>query len=576
MNGHVIVVDLGYGDAGKGTIVDWLCARSAQSPGGAEGAPGRPVQAVVRFNGGAQAAHHVLARGSERAAGHSAQRTGLHSAQRTGLRGGQRTGLRGGQHSDQRGRQHGGEPHAFAQFGSGTFTPGTRTFLSRFMLVDPLALVAEAEHLERLGVPDPFGLVAVDRDALLTTPYHRAANQAREQARGDGRHGSCGMGIGETASYALAYPEDAPRVGDIASPRTLLRKLGKLRDRLPVGTSPVPPPDDVADVYRAVAQRLTLTGAGYLGKLLRQGPVVFEGAQGVLLDEWRGFHPYTTWSTTTFANAETLLREAGDEVGATRLGVTRAYQTRHGPGPFPTEDPTLAIPEPHNGTGRWQGPFRTGHLDAVALGYAAEVTGGVDAVALTHLDTARRHAGALRICRAYDVRGRTVSRIEPGPPRDLEYQESLTAMLLRARPVYDQPERDPAAGTAADPARNAEEIWADAVAGILRAPVVIRSHGPAVTDKTWRPAQALTIGLRLCPIRFFTPPRRPRPAMAVTATLPLLTDGLTWTWRSRRSLAAPAPAPTRSSFLRLPTPPAFTARCAWSRAASTPRLATPR
>jgi adenylosuccinate synthase len=529
VNGHVIVVDLGYGDAGKGTIVDWLCARSAQSQSTAQS---RPVQAVVRFNGGAQAAHHVLARSGGRGPGFSAG--------------------------------HGGEPHAFAQFGSGTFTLGTRTFLSRFMLVDPLALVAEAEHLERLGVPDPFALVAVDRDALLTTPYHRAANQVREEARGDGRHGSCGMGIGETASYALEHPEDAPRVGDIASRRTLIAKLGKLRDRLPGGNAPAPPADDIADVYRAVARRVTLTGDGYLKRLLRQGPVVFEGAQGVLLDEWRGFHPYTTWSTTTFANAVTLLRESGDAAGATRLGVTRAYQTRHGPGPFPTEDPTLTIPEPHNASGRWQGPFRTGHLDAVALGYAAEVAGGVDAVALTHLDTARTHAGALRICRTYDVHGRAISRIAPGPPRDLEHQESLTAMLLRARPVYD------------DTAPSTEDDWADAVAGILRAPVVIGSHGPAVTDKTWRPAEVLTIGLRVCPIRFSTPPRRPRPAMAVTATLPLPTDELTWTWRSRRSSAAPAPAPTRSSFSRLPTPPASTARCAWSRAASTPRSATPR
>jgi len=473
VNGHVIVVDLGYGDAGKGTIVDWLCAPRAQSQStvqSSRGKPARPVQAVVRFNGGAQAAHHVLARGGRHGAGRS------------------------------------GEPHAFAQFGSGTFTLGTRTFLSRFMLVDPLALVAEAQHLERLGVPDPFGLVAVDRDALLTTPYHRAANQAREEARGDGRHGSCGMGIGETASYALAHPEDAPRVGDITSRRTLMSKLGKLRDRLFMGSAPVPLPDDIADVYRAVAERLTLTGDGYLKRLLRQGPVVFEGAQGVLLDEWCGFHPYTTWSTTTFANAETLLRESGDEAGATRLGVTRAYQTRHGPGPFPTEDPTLAIPEPHNANGRWQGPFRTGHLDAVALGYAAEAAGGVDAVALTHLDTASGHAGVLKICRAYDVHGRTVSRIEPGPPEDLEYQESLTATLLQARPVYDEA------------ALNTDDDWANAVAGIVRAPVVIGSHGPAVTDKTWRPAQVLTIGLRVCPKRFSTPPRRPRPAMAATAT----------------------------------------------------------
>jgi adenylosuccinate synthase len=444
VNGHVIVVDLGYGDAGKGTTVDWLCAR------GPEGARGRPVQAVVRFNGGAQAAHHVLAPG-------------------------------GGSS---------GEPHAFAQFGSGTFTPGTRTFLSRFMLADPLALVAEAEHLKHLGVPDPLGLVAVDRDALLTTPYHRAANRAREAARDGERHGSCGMGIGETASYALACPHDAPRAADMTTPRVLERKLALLRDRLTAElaslpgfravTGALPPAADVAAVYRAVAGRVTLAGDGYLATLLKAGPVVFEGAQGVLLDEWRGFHPYTTWSTTTFENAETLLREAGQPGAATRLGVTRTYQTRHGPGPFPTEDPTLAIPEAHNAEGRWQGPFRTGHLDAVALGYAVAVTGGVDAVALTHLDTAVRHAAELTLCRAYDLGGRTVTRIEPGPRHDLAHQESLTAQLLKARPVYER------AG------RKTADDWADAVAGIAGAPVVIRSHGPALTDKTWHRLKALS------------------------------------------------------------------------------------
>ena len=453
MNGHVIVVDLGYGDAGKGTIVDWLCARGTRS------AQGCPVQAVVRFNGGAQAAHHVHARGGEQS----------------------------------------GEPHAFAQFGSGTFTHGTRTFLSRFMLVDPLALVAEAEHLANLGVPDPFGLVAIDRDALLTTPYHRAANQAREEARDDGRHGSCGMGIGETASYALTYPEDAPRAADMTTPRTLERKLDLLRDRLTkelaglngmpeLASLPefrtviggLPPAADVAAVYRTVADRVTLTGDGYLTKLLEAGPVVFEGAQGVLLDEWRGFHPYTTWSTTTFEIAEALLREAGQPGAATRLGVTRTYQTRHGPGPFPTEDPALRIAERHNANGRWQGPFRLGHLDALALRYAGEVAGGVDEIALTHLDCAEDHEGELRICRAYDLSGGRVQRIEPGPSRDLAFQESLAGTLLKACPVYDPAERV----TAAD--------WPDAVAEILRAPVSVVSRGPAVTDKAWRPRNALS------------------------------------------------------------------------------------
>jgi adenylosuccinate synthase len=409
---HVIVADLGYGDAGKGTIVDWLCSRQE----------GRPVQAVVRFNGGAQAAHHVVTRD--------------------------------------------GRTHSFAQFGAGTFTPGVRTHLSRFVLVDPLALAAESAHLTSLGVDRALDLLTVDRDALLVTPYHRAANQARETARGAGRHGSCGMGIGETARYALEYPDDAPLVGDCASPRTLARKLATLRDRLTEELGPLtaPPLDATGDAFGAFADRVRLVDSAYLTDLLRSGPVVFEGAQGVLLDEWRGFHPYTTWSTTTFANAEELLADAGQS--AVRLGVIRYYAVRHGPGPLVTEDPALDLPEPHNGRNRWQGPFRAGHLDTVALRYALEVTGGVDALALTHLDTAARHPELLA-CGAYQVGGATLTRLRPGPPRDLGYQRQLTDTLLAARPVYAGPGGD----------------WAGLVEQETGAPVVLRSHGPTAADK---------------------------------------------------------------------------------------------
>jgi adenylosuccinate synthase len=425
---HVIVVDLGYGDAGKGTVVDWLCSpHGSVSPGG-----GAPVHTVVRFNGGAQAGHNVVT-------------------------------------TD-------GRQHTFAQFGSGTFSPGVRTHLSRFMLVDPLALAAEAGHLAALGVPDALARLTVDRDALLTTPYHRAANQARELARGQDRHGSCGMGIGETARYALSYPGDAPRAGDGEAPRTLARKLTLLRDRLAAELGPLaglPPVAELCAAYQAFAAAVPLTGPGYLAGVLHRGRVVFEGAQGILLDEWRGFHPYTTWSTTTFANAEALLAEAGET--AVRLGVVRSYLTRHGPGPFVTEDPTLELPEPHNRHGQWQGVFRTGHFDAVALRYAVEVAGGVDALAVTHLDTVT--ARPVRLCRRYEVDGRPVARLVPGPERDLAYAGRLTAMLLRARPEYTEPGQD----------------WPGVIGQVLGAPVALLSRGPTAADKdlplTREPAQ---------------------------------------------------------------------------------------
>jgi adenylosuccinate synthase len=196
-----------------------------------------------------------------------------------------------------------GRHHTFAQFGSGSFTPGVRTHLSRFVLVDPLALAAEAAHLASVGVLD-----------------------------------------------ALEHPGDALRVADCAAPRTLAGKLARLRDRLTEELGPLEGPDiaGLCDAYRAFAERVPLVDAACLGWLLHAGPVVFEGAQGVLLDEWRGFHPYTTWSTTTFANAEALLAEA--DQATIRLGVVRSYLTRHGPGPFVTEDSALEFPSRTTGT----------------------------------------------------------------------------------------------------------------------------------------------------------------------------------------------------------------------------------
>ncbi|WP_433653234.1 adenylosuccinate synthetase [Micromonospora zamorensis] len=402
---HVAVVDLGYGDAGKGTVVDWLCAT-------------RGVHTVVRFNGGAQAAHNVV--------------------------------LRDGRH------------HTFAQFGAGTFHPGVRTHLSRHVVVDPLALAAEADHLATVGVTDALDRLTVDGDALLATPYHRAANQAREIARGADRHGSCGLGVGETVAYGLAHPDDAPRVADCRSPVLLRRRLTALRERLTAELGPLdaPPVEDCLPAFTGFAGRVTIVDGSWLAGALRSGTCVFEGAQGVLLDEWHGFHPYTTWSTTTFANADSLLAEAG-QPGATRIGVLRLVTTRHGAGPLVTEDPALPLADPHNPTNPWQGRFRFGHFDAVAHRYALAVAGGVDGLALTHLDLA---GPELRICRRYD----TTDRLTPDPPGDLDRQAALTARLLRSSPLYDDPPAD----------------WAKAVSAELGAPVVLTSHGPTADDKT--------------------------------------------------------------------------------------------
>ncbi|MVU77866.1 adenylosuccinate synthetase [Nocardia sp. ET3-3] len=412
---HLIVVDLGFGDAGKGATVDWLCSPAA----------GLDVAAVVRFNGGAQAAHNVIAHGRH---------------------------------------------HTFRQFGSGTLSR-VPTLLSRHMLVEPLALAAEARALAALGVADPLSLLWVDERALLTTPIHGAANRCREDTRGTSRHGSCGIGIGETASYALDH--DAPRVADCARPDVLRRKLIALEQHyaplLAGGRHRYEPIDELIEAYTAFARAVAILPGDQLAGFARHGRLVFEGAQGVLLDEWRGLHPYTTWSTVEPRHARAMLGRIG--APGYVLGVTRAYMTRHGAGPFPTEDPALSIPERHNGTGEYQGAFRLGHLDPLLLRYAVEACDGIDGLAVNHLDA----VGEIRTATGYLTPDGCVDRVETGVWQNLDHQRRLTDLLTAATPAL-------------------ADLPAD-VPGHLEAelgvPVVLTAHGPDRADRTLRiPAQA--------------------------------------------------------------------------------------
>ncbi|MEV0762598.1 adenylosuccinate synthetase [Nocardia sp. NPDC050435] len=407
MSEHIVVVDLGFGDAGKGATVDWLCSPDA----------GLGVSAVVRFNGGAQAAHNVVADGKH---------------------------------------------HTFAQFGSGTFS-GVPTLLSRHMLVEPIALAGEARQLAALGVPDPLALLRIDGRALLTTPIHIAANRAREDARGSSRHGSCGRGIGETAAYALEH--DAPTVGDCLRPRVLRQKLDLLAAHYGPLIAPsshrYEPIADLIAMYGEFAAAVRIVDDRELGHLARRGRLIFEGAQGILLDEWRGFHPHTTWSTVEPRNARALL--AGIGARAYVLGVTRTYQTRHGAGPLPTEDPALDIPEPHNTFGPYQGGFRRGPLDLPLLRYALAAAAGVDGLAVTHLD-ARTDSVAI----GYDTPSGFRTDLPLGTWRDLDHQRSLTSLLTTARPHLTAWPTEPT----------------DYLASALQVPVVLASNGPDRADRT--------------------------------------------------------------------------------------------
>jgi len=163
---------------------------------------------------------------------------------------------------------------------------------------------------------------------------------------------------------------------------------------------------------------------------------VWEGAQGLLLDENYGFHPNTTWSTTGSNNITSLYSYHGLFLGSyaevERVGVLRSHMTRHGVGAFVTEDEDCQqwVEDDDNGHNEWQQTFRAGHLDMVMLRYSRQLC-AVDTFVLTHFDKLES-GGSVKICHSYN--GGYCPDIHPMP--SLSKQEELTGMLMRATPDY--------------------------------------------------------------------------------------------------------------------------------------------
>jgi adenylosuccinate synthase len=128
--------------------------------------------------------------------------------------------------------------------------------------------------------------------------------------------------------------------------------------------------------------------------------MVFEGAQGVLLDEIHGTAPYNTWTDCTFGNAMRLLRDCHFNGEVTKVGCFRSYFTRHGAGPFPTERKSeeMLVAEKHNCRNTWQGRWRVGSFDVSLAKKAIAIVGGIDEIALSHTDVQKVHVDALEIC----------------------------------------------------------------------------------------------------------------------------------------------------------------------------------
>ena len=354
------VIGANYGDEGKGRTVDALVRAT-------------PGALVVRANGGAQAGHTVVAPD--------------------------------------------GRTHVFHHLASGALA-GAGTHLSRHMVSHPMLLAAEVRKVRALG-----GVTAVGADprGFVTTPWDMMVNQAVEAARGGARHGSCGLGFGETVGRCETTAH-ALTVADLHT-RGLRDRLAAIRDdwfparlaALDITGSPyLAHADAVLD--RFLADCTTFTALAHPrddGSLADAPALVFEAAQGLLLDQHAPGFPHVTRSTTGIANIAAIAAEAG----IARIDahyVTRCYLTRHGRGPMTDERDIAAlfdVLDPTNRPNPWQESLRFGLLDLarLAAAVAGDTAPGIELVrraAVTCLDQARggRVAyldnGALRTCPA--------------------------------------------------------------------------------------------------------------------------------------------------------------------------------
>ncbi len=445
MRAHIIV-DLGFGDAGKGLLTDFLVRHF-------------DAGVVVRYNGGAQAGHNVVT-------------------------------------AD-------GRHHTFSQFGSGSFVPGVKTYLLRHVVIHPTALLVEGDILQGKGVDNPFSRLRISDQALVITPYHQALNRVRERMRGADRHGSCGVGVGEAVEDSVRHPDSRILTGDLLHPEILRHKAQAIRERMreeatallasgPADSGTLREFDvferkDVTDNWITALSRIRELGLVMDDSVLHRWlgeaeDVVFEGAQGVLLDGDAGFHPYTTWSNCTMENAIGLIREMAPDAEVSKVGVLRSYTVRHGPGPLPTEtDKLRAIISEHNQFNEWQGTVRYGWFDAVLARYALGVTGGVDHLAVTHMDILP-HLKEWKFCQGYrdphhcfdapagsNISGNTLTSLPARNLLPLGERAQITQALSRVEPVIETCDAE-------------DKIVIQKIESLLGHPVGIVSHGPCAEN----------------------------------------------------------------------------------------------
>jgi adenylosuccinate synthase len=417
---NVAVIGAQWGDEGKGKVVDWLASRA---------------DVVVRFQGGHNAGHTLVV---------------------------------------------GNQTYKLSLLPSG-LVRGKLGIIGNGVVVDPWALLAEIERVQSQGLSVTPEKLRIAENAPLILPLHGALDRAREAARGEAKIGTTGRGIGP--AYEDKVARRAIRACDLAEPETLSNKLDELllhHNTLLRGLGA--PTFEKAELLQQlldlapkllpfvepVWERLdTLRKAGKR--------ILFEGAQAVMLDVDHGTYPFVTSSNTVAATAASGAGVGPSSVGFV-LGIAKAYCTRVGSGPFPTEL-TDQIGETLGDRGHEFGTVtgrrrRCGWFDAAMVRQAVKV-GGIHGLALTKLDVLDGFA-ELRLCTGYDIGGKTYHHLPAAP-----------GAQAAAKPIYETLE---GWSQSTRGARSWAELPAQAIKYVRRieelveAPVTLLSTSPERDD----------------------------------------------------------------------------------------------
>jgi len=372
-----------------------------------------------------------------------------------------------------------GQTYKLSLLPVGLLRPGIVSVIATGVVINPKALTAEIDGLTSRGIPVAENLLISDR-AHVIFPYHIAEEAVLERSRGDAPIGTTGRGIG--TCYRDKYGRThAIRMGDLYHPdsfRTRLQEIVAHKNIVLKALWPEFQPLDaaaMAEEYLAHADRLKLhvvDTTTFLHKSLKQGKrLLFEGAQGSLLDVDHGSFPYVTSSNSSGAGIHNGSGVPERQISQV-IGVVKAYTTRVGGGPFPTEL-NNPIGQHIRDIGREYGtvtgrPRRCGWYDAVAAGYGARIT-GVDCIAVMLLDVLSQ-LDEVNICTEYEIDGERTSDF----PSHIED-------LARAKPVYKTLpgwKQDISQVRKASDFPKEARAYIDTISSLMGQPVTVASIGP--------------------------------------------------------------------------------------------------